>query len=98
MNVIDNKSVDRLATAFSLLETKEEVKAFLADICTIKELQDLAQRFEVAGLLHGGANYNAVSAATGASSATISRVNRCLMYGDNGYEIALKRVDSDSKN
>lgn len=91
MNGINNDAVNKLANAFLSFETVDEVKAFLEDICTIKELQDISQRLEVAELLYGGANYNAVSAATGASSATISRVNRCLMYGNNGYKTAIER-------
>ncbi len=91
MNGINNDAVNKLAKAFLSFETADEVKAFLEDICTIKELQDISQRLEVAELLYGGANYNAVSTATGASSATISRVNRCLMYGNNGYKTAIER-------
>lgn len=99
MNGINTDAVNNLANALLLLKTPEELKAFLEDICTIKELQDLSQRFAVAELLFDGANYNAVSAATGASSATISRVNRCLMYGNNGYKIAIERqkIQSDTK-
>jgi len=63
---------------------------FFSDLCTIKELQDMAQRFEMAILLKDGANYQNVVSAVGTSSATISRVNRCLMYGNGGYEKAIK--------
>lgn len=92
MNITDKFSVDELIKAILSLKTEDELKAFLEDICTIKELRDLAQRFEVASLLYNGTNYNGVSAETGASSATISRVNRCLMYGTGGYKTAIERV------
>ena len=64
------------------LKDKEEYAAFFSDICTIKELLDFGQRMEVASLLTEGMNYQEISEKTGASSATISSVNRCLMYGD----------------
>ena len=74
---------------------------FFSDLCTIKELQDMAQRFEMARMLKDGANYQSVAAEVGASSATISRVNRCLMYGNGGYEKAIaiykEAVDGDKK-
>jgi len=70
------------------LQTPEECRAFFEDISTIKELQAMVQRFRVACLLDGGQNYLEVSDTTGASSATISRVNRCLHYG-SGYRTAL---------
>lgn len=73
------------------LKTQEDCKEFFEDICTIKELQSLAQRFRVACLLDEGKNYLEVSESTGASSATISRVNRCLNYG-NGYRMTLDRL------
>ena len=69
----------------------EDCKLFFEDICTIKELQAMSQRFRVACLLDGGRNYLEVSESTGASSATISRVNRCLNYG-SGYRLALDNL------
>ncbi|MBQ4324014.1 MAG: TrpR YerC/YecD, partial [Clostridia bacterium] len=72
------------------LKTTEECYAFFEDVCTIKELQDITQRFEVAKLLNEGQSYLQISAKTGASTATIGRVNKCLNYGSGGYEIALK--------
>ena len=75
------------------LKTQEDCRLFFEDICTIKELQSLYQRFRVACLLDSGSNYLEVSDATGASSATISRVNRCLKYNDqSGYDIVLDRL------
>ncbi len=83
MNKFHSESVDTLVKGLLKLETEEECYAFLEDVCTIKELQDMAQRFDVALKLSDGFNYNQVSKETGASSATISRVNKCLMYGNN---------------
>ena len=73
------------------LQTIEDCRQFFEDISTIKELQAMSQRFRVACLLDSGSNYLEVSEATGASSATISRVNRCLNYG-NGYRMALDNL------
>ena len=79
------------------LETVEECDAFFEDICTIKELQDLSQRLQVAMLLNEGKNYQEVSALTGASTATICRVNKCLVYG-NGYRaVLLKTKEEENK-
>lgn len=78
------------------LETPEQCRLFFDDLCTIKELQAMTQRLRVACLLDGGSNYNEVSEATGASSATISRVNRCLHYG-GGYRKALESLKKAGK-
>ena len=78
------------------LQDVEQCQAFFEDIATIKELQALCQRFRVACLLDGGSNYLEVSEATGASSATISRVNRCLTYG-GGYRAALDNLKKAGK-
>lgn len=78
------------------LQTPEECRLFFEDISTIKELQAMSQRFRVACLLDGGSNYLEVSEATGASSATISRVNRCLHYG-GGYRAALDNLKKAGK-
>lgn len=74
------------------LRTEEECKAFFNDICTIKEGKDLMQRLQVAFLLDEGKNYQEISKETGASSATISRVNRCFLYGDGGYRCVIERA------
>ncbi len=74
------------------LETIEECQAFLEDLCTVSELQSLAQRFEVARMLTGKATYQEVVKKTGASTATISRVNKCLNYGKDGYELVISRL------
>ena len=67
------------------IDTVEECEAFLEDLCTIKELQDLTQRYAVAKMLDRGEKYQSIEEATGASTATISRVNRSLNYGSGGY-------------
>ena len=97
MQKFQTESVDALVKALLKLETEEECYAFLEDVCTIKELQDMAQRFEVALKLSDGFNYNQVSKETGASSATISRVNKCLMYGNNGYKTVIERIKAEEK-
>jgi TrpR-related protein YerC/YecD len=74
------------------LETEEECYKLFEDICTVKELEAISQRLEVASQLSAGKNYNTVSENTGASSATISRVNKCLLYGDGGYQMVLERM------
>ncbi|MGN0789234.1 MAG: YerC/YecD family TrpR-related protein, partial [Christensenellales bacterium] len=66
---------------------------FFEDACTINEILGMAQRLKAAKMLLGGANYNDISAATGMSSATISRVNKCIEYGNGGYKIVLDRMD-----
>ena len=91
MKPYHNKDMDFLYRGILTLQTREECYAFFEDICTIKELQSLYQRFRVAYLLDSGSNYLEVSDTTGASSATISRVNRCLNYG-NGYRLALDNL------
>lgn len=82
------------------LKTVEECEAFFLDLCTMSELGAMVQRLEVAQLLRSDFVYNDIAAKTGASSATISRVARCLNYGSGGYEMALGRTikeDEDNK-
>ena len=74
------------------LETPEECRAFFQDLCTVAELRAMAQRLEVAQLLDEGLIYNDILQRTGASSATISRVNRALQYGADGYKTVLPRL------
>ena len=81
---------DTLFEAVLKLKTKEDCRKFFEDVCTIKELQDVTQRLEVASLLKQGNNYQEVSKKTGASTATICRVNKCLNYGSGGYNIVLE--------
>ena len=82
--------------AIMTLRSQEECRRFFEDICTIKELQAISQRMRVACLLDSGSNYIEVSEATGASSATISRVNRCLNYG-SGYRKAINNLKKAGK-
>lgn len=86
-----------LCNAILLLKTPQECQALLEDLCTIRELQDLSQRFAVAGMLDSGRNYAEIASETGASSATISRVNRCLQYGSRGYRLVLDRMQEEEK-
>ena len=86
------KERELLCRAILSLKTVEEMELFLEDICTIKELQALTQRYQVACQLSAGRNYNEVYEDTGVSSATICRVNKCLLYGDGGYRLTLDRL------
>ncbi len=95
---VPEKRLNLLLEALSSLKTPEECAAFLEDACTIKEIQDIAQRLEVASLLSAKLSYQEISKETGASTATISRVNRCLTYGRNGYRIVLDRMNEQNKN
>ncbi len=83
---------DLLYQAILTLQSLEECKNFFSDLCTVAELRAMEQRFEVATLLSGGMIYNDILERTGASSATISRVNRSLQYGANGYQAVLPRL------
>ena len=83
---------DRLYQAILTLETEEECYNFFQDLCTISELRSMEQRYEVATLLNDGMIYNDILEKTGASSATISRVNRSLIYGSGGYESVLEKM------
>lgn len=74
------------------LETVEECSRFFEDICSIKEIQDMCQRLEVAFLLNEGKSYQEVLAKTGVSTATISRVSKCLNYGSGGYKEAIQKI------
>lgn len=80
---------DELFEAVLKLKDKNECRKFFEDVCTIKEMQDISQRLEVARLLKEGLNYQSVSKQTGASTATISRVNKCLNYGSGGYSLVI---------
>lgn len=84
--------VEALLRAFGALETDDERYAFLLDVATVRELQDLAQRLAVARMLDAGRHYTDIQAVTGASSTTISRVSRSLNYGAEGYRAAIDRL------
>ena len=86
---IENSLTRQLCEALKSLETEQEIANFLEDVCTISEFKALSQRFEVARLLDEGIKYEEIVERTGASTATISRVKRCLVYGKDGYSKAL---------
>ena len=92
MNKKPIEEAEHLFRAILKLQTLEECQAFFDDLCTIKEIQDLSQRFDVAQMLDEGKNYQEISRATGASTATICRVNKCLNYGSLGYRTILDRI------
>ncbi|SEO87710.1 YerC/YecD family TrpR-related protein [Propionispora vibrioides] len=89
--------IDQLFQAILLLQDEEECYQFFEDVSTIGELKSLAQRLEVARMLQLGSTYDDIVARTGASTATISRVKRCLNYGADGYGIVLSRLDEKGK-
>ena len=88
---------DRLYKAILMLETEEECYNFFQDLCTVSELRSMEQRYEVATLLNDGMIYNDILERTGASSATISRVNRSLIYGNVGYMSVLEKMKEKEK-
>lgn len=90
---IRTEAVDHLFEAVLSLESLEECYAFFEDICTVNELLSLSQRYEVARMLRNHNTYLEIAEKTGASTATISRVNRSLNYGNDGYDMVFERVD-----
>jgi TrpR-related protein YerC/YecD len=88
-------SIRRLFAAILALENEEDCQKFLEDICTIKEVQDMAQRLDAAILLEQGVNYQTISEQVGISTATISRVSRCLNYGAGGYRMVIDRMKEE---
>ena len=92
MNKLHRKEVDTLFEAILSLNTIEECYKFFEDACTIKEVLEIAQRLKAAKMLTEGVNYAVISKDTGMSTATISRVNRCLEYGGGGYSMILERL------
>jgi len=93
MDLLHHETIDRLFQAILSLKNTEECYEFFEDACTIKEIQEIAQRFEVASLLWQGKSYGEINQITGASTATICRVKKCLVYGNSGYKIALERMN-----
>ena len=88
-----NPLSDKLFDGILSLKTREECYEFFEDLCTINELRDMSQRLEVARMLEAGEKYDEIEAKTGASTATISRVKRCLKYGADGYTTVLGRMN-----
>lgn len=97
MKLPHSEELNTLFKGMLLLESVEDCRAFFDDLCTVRELEDMSQRFNVALLLNKGESYLEISQKTGASSATISRVARCLNYGSGGYSTAIDRM-SDLSN
>lgn len=94
---LKDELTDQLFKAILLLKDSEECYQFFEDICTISEMKALAQRLEVARMLRDGHTYDDIVERTGASTATISRVKRCLNYGADGYKSILERLDEVEK-
>ena len=92
---IRTPSVDHLFDAILCLENREECYKFFEDICTVNELLSLSQRFEVAKMLREQKTYLEIAEKTGASTATISRVNRSLNYGNDGYDMVFERINKE---
>ncbi|MHC1684501.1 MAG: YerC/YecD family TrpR-related protein [Clostridiaceae bacterium] len=90
---LKSEAMDHLCDAFLKLETREECYRFFEDICTISEIKAIEQRLMVAKMLKDKKTYTDIAKETGASTATISRVNKCLHYGNDGYNIVLDRLE-----
>lgn len=88
----ENEEMDLLFDAILALETKDDCYRFFEDICTINEMQSIAQRFYIAKMLYENRTYIEIEEKTKASTATISRINKCLKYGADGYQTVLKRI------
>ncbi len=95
---IRTEAVDHLFEAILSLKDKEECYIFFEDVCTINELLSFSQRFEVAKMLREHKTYLEIAEKTGASTATISRVNRSLNYGNDGYDMVFERIGLETKN
>ncbi|MBQ0101404.1 MAG: hypothetical protein KBT31_01230 [Firmicutes bacterium] len=93
-----NEATDRLLSTIVKLKDIDECYAFFDDICTIKEILDMAQRFDTAIRLDRGESYSRIASEVGVSTATISRVNRCLEYGAGGYRNAIEKMKEETEN
>ena len=93
-NKLKNDAVDYLFDAVLQLQSKEECYNFFEDLCTVNELLSLSKRFDVAAMLRNKKTYLEIAEKTGASTATISRVNRSLHYGNDGYELIFQRLEN----
>lgn len=87
-----NETIDALFDAILSLETREECYDFFEDLCTVKEISDMAQRLEAAKLLLDGSTYEQIVKTVEISTATISRINRCIQYGTGGYRQTIEKV------
>ncbi len=97
MKDVHSASVDRLFQAFLQLKTVDECYDFFEDLCTVKEVEDMAQRLDTAILLDEGNNYQTICETVGVSTATISRVSRCLNYGSGGYKKMIDRLKDSAE-
>lgn len=97
-NKLKNDAVDYLFEAVLQLQSKEECYNFFEDLCTVNELLSLSQRFDVAAMLRNKKTYLEIAEKTGASTATISRVNRSLHYGNDGYELIFQRIENGKRH
>lgn len=97
INKLRGKELDQLFKAVLSLQDLEECYRFFDDLCTINEIQSLAQRLDVARMLREGNTYHKIETETGASTATISRVKRCLNFGNDTYEMVLERIKEEKK-
>ena len=88
------QSMDRLFDTIVNLKSKEECRAYLEDLCTVKELQDMAQRLDTAVLLSRGYSYKKIMEQVDVSTATIGRVSKCLNYGTGGYRSAIEKLEA----
>ena len=95
LDKLKGKELEQLFEAILSLKSMEECYIFFDDLCTVNEMKSMAQRVEVARMLRDGFTYNQIEEETGASTATISRVKRCLNYGNDGYQLALDRVHTE---
>jgi TrpR-related protein YerC/YecD len=95
INKLRGKELDQLFQAILSLNDLEECYSFFDDLCTINEIQSLSQRLDVARMLREGNTYHKIEVETGASTATISRVKRCLNFGNDTYEMVLKRLEEE---
>ena len=95
MSSFHSPSLDHLFATILRLKDVEECYAFFEDLCTVKEMKDLSSRLEVAFLVDQGMNYQQIADTTGVSTATISRVKKCLEYGSGGYRTAIDREKED---
>ncbi|MCR5053720.1 MAG: TrpR YerC/YecD [Lachnospiraceae bacterium] len=94
---LHGKEMDKLMDGILTLRTREEVYKFFEDLCTVNELESINQRFQVAGMLREEKTYMDIAKETGASTATISRVNRALNYGNDAYDMVLNRLAEDKE-
>lgn len=90
---MDNEQLEYLYRAILTLQTLEDCKNFLEDLCTPAELSEMSRRLQAAHMLNDGMIYTDIAAQTGLSTATISRVNRCVKYNENGYVKAIEALD-----